>query len=81
MRLDIDLNLFLTEHNDKAIMLISACYVNCSKFNSKFDKMKKFLIILFCILASCQNPLEIKTNNSDNLKNMNITTDGKIKSK
>ena len=41
MRLDIDLNLFLTEHNDKAIMLISACYVNCSKFNSKFDKMKK----------------------------------------
>jgi len=41
MRLDIDLNLFLTEHNDKAIMLISACYANCSKFNSKFDKMKK----------------------------------------
>ena len=41
MRLDIDLNLFLTEHNDKTIMLISACYVNCSKFNSKFDKMKK----------------------------------------
>ena len=41
MRLDIDLNLFLTEHNDKAIMLISACYVNCSKFNAKFDKMKK----------------------------------------
>ena len=39
--------------------------------------MKKFLIILFCILASCQNPFEIKTNNSDNLKNMNITTDRK----
>ena len=41
MRLDIDLNLFLTEYNDKAIMLISACYVDCSKFNSKFDKMRK----------------------------------------
>ena len=41
MRLDIDLNLFLTEHNGKAIMLVSACYVNCSKFNDKFDKMKK----------------------------------------
>ena len=41
MKLDIDLNLFLTEHNDKAIFLISACYVNCSKFNAKFDKMKK----------------------------------------
>ena len=39
MRLDIDLNLFLTEHNDKAIMLFSACYVNCSKFNSNFDKL------------------------------------------
>ena len=43
--------------------------------------MKKFLIILFCILASCQNPSEIKRNNSDNLINMNITTDGRIKSK
>ena len=52
MRLDIDLNLFLTEHNDKAIMLISACYVNCSKFNSKFDKMKK----------NSFNNINIKTN-------------------
>ena len=43
--------------------------------------MKKFLIILFCILTSCQNPSKIKSNNSDYLKNMNITTDGKIKSK
>ena len=52
MRLDIDLNLFLTEHNDKAIMIISACYVNCSKFNSKFDKMKK----------NSFNNINIKTN-------------------
>ena len=43
--------------------------------------MKKFLIILFCILVSCHSPYEIKRNNSDNLKNMNVTTDGKIKSK
>jgi len=43
--------------------------------------MKKFLIILFCILVSCQSPYEIKRNSSDNLKNMNVTTDGKIKSK
>ena len=42
--------------------------------------MKKLLIILFCILASCQSPYEIKRNSSDNLKNMNVTTDGKIKS-
>ena len=43
--------------------------------------MKKFLIILFCILASCQSPYEIKKNSSENLKNMNITSEGKIKSK
>ena len=41
MSLDIDLNLFLTEYNDKAVMLVSACYVNCSKFNNKFNKMRK----------------------------------------
>ena len=43
--------------------------------------MKKNLIILFCILASCQSPYEIKRNSSDNLKNMKITTEEKIKSK
>ena len=41
IRLDIDLNLYLTEHNNKAIMLLSACYVNCAKFNNKFNLMKK----------------------------------------
>ena len=41
MSLDIDLNLFLTEYNDKAVMLVSACYVNCSKFNNKFNKMRR----------------------------------------
>ena len=43
--------------------------------------MKKFLIVLFCILASCQSPYEIKKNGSDSLKNMNITTEGKLKLK
>ncbi len=43
--------------------------------------MKKFLIILFCILASCQSPYEIKKNSSDNLKNMNITSEGKLRLK
>ena len=41
IRLDIDLNLYLTEHKNKAIMLLSACYVNCAKFNNKFNLMKK----------------------------------------
>ena len=39
--------------------------------------MKKILII-FCILTSCQSPYEIKKNSSDNLKNMNITTEQKL---
>ncbi len=43
--------------------------------------MKIFLIILFCILASCKNPYDTKRNSSDNLKNMNITTNGKLKLK
>ena len=43
--------------------------------------MKKILLITFCVLTHCQSPYEIKRNISDNLKNMNITTEGKIKSK
>jgi len=41
IKLDIMLNFFLTDHNDKAYLFLSACYVDCSKFNSKFDKMIK----------------------------------------
>ena len=41
LRLDIMLNLFLTDHNDKTYLFLSACYVECSKLNSKFDKMIK----------------------------------------
>ena len=43
--------------------------------------MKKFLVILFCILASCQSPYEIKRNSSDNLNNMNISSEAKVKLK
>ena len=39
MKIDTMLNLFVTENNDNAYLFMSACYVNCSKFNSKFDKM------------------------------------------
>ena len=44
MKIDLMLNLFVTENNDKAYLFMSACYVNCSKFNSKFDKMIKPII-------------------------------------
>ena len=43
--------------------------------------MKKILLILFCVLASCESTYENKKNSSNNLKNMNITTNGKVKLK
>ena len=39
--IDAVLNFYLGEHNDKTYAFISACYVDCSKFNNKFDKMIK----------------------------------------
>ena len=44
IKIDIMLNLFVTENNDNAYLFISSCYVNCSKFNSKFDTMIKPII-------------------------------------
>ena len=41
MTIDAVLNVYLGEHNKKTYGFISACYVDCSKFNSKFDKMIK----------------------------------------
>ena len=72
MRLDIDLNLFLTEHNDMAIMLISACYVNCSKFNAKFDKMKKnFLNNIKINKVNINNSNDINSNIVEQLNQLN----------
>ena len=41
MTIDAKLNVYLGEHNNRTYGFISACYVDCSKFNSKFDKMIK----------------------------------------
>ena len=41
LSIDAVLNVFLGEHDDRTYGFISACYVNCSKFNNKFDKMIK----------------------------------------
>jgi prepilin-type N-terminal cleavage/methylation domain-containing protein len=41
IKLEVMLNLLLTEHNDKTYAFISSCFVNCSKFNTNFDKMTK----------------------------------------
>ena len=39
--IDAVLNIYLGEHNNKTYFFISACYVDCSKFNGKFNKMIK----------------------------------------
>ena len=41
LSIEASLNVFIGSHNNKTYLLISACYVDCSKFNSKFDKMIK----------------------------------------
>ena len=69
MSLDIDLNLFLTEYNDKAVMLVSACYVNCSKFNNKFNKMRK----------NSFNSISINTSNNINKSDGNLNIVEQIK--
>ena len=69
MSLDIDLNLFLTEYNDKAVMLVSACYVNCSKFNNKFNKMRK----------NSFNSISINTSNNTNKSDSNLNIVEQIK--
>ena len=43
--------------------------------------MKKILIIIFFILFACQNINNLKKNNKDNLKDMNISSKAKVKLK
>ena len=41
IKLDVKLNVFMTEHKNKTYIFASACYVDCSKFNNKFNNMIK----------------------------------------
>ena len=41
MTIDAKLNVYLGEHNNRTYGFLSACYVDCSKFNSKFNNMIK----------------------------------------
>ena len=43
--------------------------------------MKKLIVIFYLFLVSCQNPSDFKKKSSENLNDMNVTIDGKIKSK
>ena len=60
MTIDGALNIYLGEHNNRTYGFISACYVDCSKFNSKFDKMIK------PVFSIIKKNVKIKTNNSSN---------------
>ena len=60
MTIDAVLNIYLGEHNNKTYGFISACYVDCSKFNSKFDKMIK------PAFYTIKQNLKTKTTNSSN---------------
>ena len=58
----IMLNVFLSEHNNKTYLFVSACYVSCSKFNTKFDKMIK---PIFSTNNSISSSSTIKSTSSD----------------
>ena len=58
MTIDAVLNIYLGEHNNRTYGFISSCYVDCSKFNSKFDKMIKpvFSTIIKNVKTKTTNP-------------------------
>ena len=58
IKLDVMLNVFLAEHKNKTYAFISACYVDCSKFNSKFNNMIK------PVFSMSKKTFKTKTNNS-----------------
>ena len=41
MKIEVKLSFFLTEKNNQTFLVGSFCFVNCSKFYNKFDKMLK----------------------------------------
>ena len=60
MTIDAILNIYLGEHDNKTYGFISACYVDCSKFNGKFDKMIK------PVFYTIKQNVKTKTTNSSN---------------
>ncbi len=43
--------------------------------------MKNYLLIIFFMLFACQNPNNLKKNKKDNLSNMNMSSEVKVKLK
>ena len=69
LTLDAKTNILLGSHNDKMYLLISACYVDCSKFNIKFNKMIK---PIFSRVEKKTNDTKISPDNNlvDQLKSL-----------
>ena len=69
LTLDAKTNILLGSHNDKMYLLISACYVDCSKFNIKFNKMIK---PIFSRVEKKTNDIKISPDNNlvDQLKSL-----------
>ena len=60
IKLDVMLNVFIAEHKSKTYAFISACYVDCSKFNSKFNNM------IEPVFSTTKKIIKTKTTNSSN---------------
>ncbi|MBD1173197.1 SHOCT domain-containing protein [Pelagibacterales bacterium SAG-MED03] len=60
IKLDVLLNVFIAEHKSKTYAFISACYVDCSKFNSKFNNMIK------PVFSTIKKSIKSKTTKSSN---------------
>ena len=63
LKLNIMLNVFLADHNDKSYLFLSGCYVQCSNFNSQFDKMIKPIL-------STDKQVKTNTNNISGSNNL-----------
>ena len=64
IKLDVKLNVFMTEHKNKTYIFASACYVDCSKFNNKFNNMIKPVF--------STNKKNVKTNVTNSSNSSNI---------
>ena len=71
IKLDVMLNLFVAEHNNKTYAFISACYVNCSKFDSKFNIMIKPVFSTNMQIQKTTSSLSGDSNLTEQLKALN----------
>ena len=70
MTIDAVLNVYLGEHNNRTYGFISACYVDCSKFNSKFDKMIKPTFPTKEQIQKTKSILSVDSNLTEQLKTL-----------